>query len=291
MFGIIELSFIAGEPQWDRHSAALQPKRGDKAMQISDVHAYFMRAKWPNGFSCPRCGCRSAYVIETRRQPLYQCKFCRYQASLTVGTVLEGSRTPLSKWYTALQLMARPGGVNAVQLQASISVTYKTAWSMLRRVRTAISNFDMHRPMAGDVVIHPVFYGYSFRNLTHRHPREQPCFVARALTGSYMKMKVVQRVFLNNRKLPAVLLPMLLHRHSDIHADNCRVVDDGDVWREHGEMAAWAGAARQWIKRVYRGIGPKYLQSYWNEFSYRRNHAEQGQLFAHLCGTCLANAA
>ena len=288
-------------------------------MRITDVYEHFLRTKWPSGFSCPRCGCRAAYVIESRRQPLYQCRSCRYQASLTVGTVLEGSRTTLSKWYVALQLMARPTGVNAVQLHTAISVTYKTAWSMLRRVRMAISNFDSNQQITGHVAVHPVFYGYSFRNLSYRHPREQPCFVAMTLnnynssssrllehsellnnntesrdgsnfmSSSYFKMKVISRVFLNNRKLPHVLLPMLLKKHVDIRADQCRVVGGADADAcEHNELLGWGQSARQWVNDVYHGIGPKYLQSYWDEFAYRRNvQADRAHFFTHLCKVCL----
>ncbi len=59
--------------------------------------AYLRRARWPRGFVCPRCGERGGHFLERRR--LEQCRSCRYQASVTAGTVLHGTRVPLRIWF------------------------------------------------------------------------------------------------------------------------------------------------------------------------------------------------
>ena len=53
------------------------------------------RMRWPEGFKCSHCGHTEAYFHSTRH--LYQCKACRYQASLTAGTVFHKTRTPLTR--------------------------------------------------------------------------------------------------------------------------------------------------------------------------------------------------
>lgn len=86
--------------------------------------AYLFRLKWPNGFVCPSCGYRHAYMILTRRIPLYECSACARQTSLTVGTAMENSRTSLAKWFTAIRLISDPQqGINAVNLSRILSVT------------------------------------------------------------------------------------------------------------------------------------------------------------------------
>lgn len=95
--------------------------------------------KWPHGYRCPNCKHPRAYVIRTRRLPLYECS-CHHQTSLTVGTIMEGSRTSLRKWITAMWLVSRSDkGINAVKLSSMIEVTSKTAWAMLHKIRTAIA--------------------------------------------------------------------------------------------------------------------------------------------------------
>ena len=51
---------------------------------------HLFRLRWPNGFECPRCGNKSYYPIRKRNH--YQCCSCRYQASVTAGTVMDKSR-------------------------------------------------------------------------------------------------------------------------------------------------------------------------------------------------------
>src|SRR5690606_36475065 len=60
--------------------------------------------RWPNGPVCPHCGGEGGYPIQTaRRAGLYKCKKkeCRKQFTVTVGTVFERSKIPLTKWLMA----------------------------------------------------------------------------------------------------------------------------------------------------------------------------------------------
>ena len=50
------------------------------------------QARWPKGFVCPRCGHAGSSWIATRR--LEQCSRCRYQCSVTAGTVLRKVQGP-----------------------------------------------------------------------------------------------------------------------------------------------------------------------------------------------------
>src|SRR3989304_4665609 len=54
--------------------------------------AYLAQSRWPDGFSCLRCGGHAAFSLP--RRGLFQCKACGYQASVTAGTILHGTRTP-----------------------------------------------------------------------------------------------------------------------------------------------------------------------------------------------------
>jgi len=59
---------------------------------------------------------------------------------VTVGTVFERSKVPLSKWLLASFLMASSKkGVSAHQIGRSLGVTYKTAWFMCHRLRAAMA--------------------------------------------------------------------------------------------------------------------------------------------------------
>src|SRR6202049_2153052 len=77
---------------------------------------------WPHGPNCPVCGVMGDRITlmqgKTTRPGLYKCKECRKPFTVTVGTVMERSKVPLSKWVLAAQIMASSKkGFSALQLQ------------------------------------------------------------------------------------------------------------------------------------------------------------------------------
>jgi transposase-like protein len=101
--------------------------------------------RWPNGVVCPHCGCTGEWITrmegKAHRPGLYNCKGCREQFTVTVGTVYERSHIPLHKWLLATHLMASSKkGISAHQLHRSLGITYKSAWFMAHRIREAMKD-------------------------------------------------------------------------------------------------------------------------------------------------------
>ena len=93
-------------------------------------HDYLFSLKWSNGYCCEKCGHDAYFETKTRKHRLYECKKCRYQATVTVGTVMEKTRTDLIKWFLAIYLIAHDKrGVSATRLSEELEVTYKTLGS------------------------------------------------------------------------------------------------------------------------------------------------------------------
>ena len=107
-----------------------------------------MQARWPDGFRCPTCGSAAHYRVSGRRLPLFACAVCRRQCSLISGTVMERSRVPLQKWFTAIALISC-NPISAAALAEQIRVTYKTAWLMLHKLRSAMSRHEDHDRLTG----------------------------------------------------------------------------------------------------------------------------------------------
>jgi transposase-like protein len=102
--------------------------------------------RWPNGPYCPHCGVtdRIAKVEGEKHRPgLYYCNTCKGTFTVTVGTVFERSKVPLTKWWLASHLMgSSKKGVSAHQLHRMLGVTYKTAWFMAHRLREGMTDLD-----------------------------------------------------------------------------------------------------------------------------------------------------
>ena len=102
---------------------------------------------WPDGPVCPRCGVTDNRITKLQgkstRPGVYKCKDCRKPFSVTIGTVMERSHIPLSKWVLAAQLMASSKkGMSALQLQRMIGTTYETAWFLFHRLRECATELN-----------------------------------------------------------------------------------------------------------------------------------------------------
>jgi transposase-like protein len=111
--------------------------------------------RWPDGPFCPHCGNSNQDKIakgegKAHRPGLYYCAECNGQFTVTVGTVMERSKIPLSKWLFAMHLMgASKKGMSALQMQRMLGVTYKTAWFLCHRIREAMKPATP-TPMGGE---------------------------------------------------------------------------------------------------------------------------------------------
>ena len=103
------------------------------------------RLRWPTGVACIRCGSFSVSEIEARNQ--YDCNDCRYQFSVTAGTIMHDSHLPLRKWFISIYLMCESKkGISALQLKRTLGVAYKTAWYLCHRIREAMGNEPFEGP-------------------------------------------------------------------------------------------------------------------------------------------------
>jgi transposase-like protein len=259
-----------------------------------------LAVKWPNGFICGQCGHRHAYKIATRKQPLFECASCGHQASLRAGTVMEGSRTSLSKWFRALLLVSlMPSGINAVQLRAAIGVTYKTAWLILHKLRHAMSQADTGTMLLSGIVrINAAQYGKPYNPSVIRHPKEQPLLVGASMTEMgepiYVKIKQVPDKHLRERSVLPSGTRVFIERHVQADTADVQCITDRFGPRRFRRLLDIAKEANRWIYTMYQGIGRKHLQAYLDEFCFRMNGMFQDtgtSMFAHLSRLCATTPA
>lgn len=113
------------------------------------------QVRWPHGPVCPHCGVTGTDIAkvegkkQSHRPGLYYCNACKGQFTVTVGTVFERSKIPLSKWWMAVYLLnSSKKGISAHQMHRTLKVTYKTAWFMMHRIREAMRTGGLG-PMGG----------------------------------------------------------------------------------------------------------------------------------------------
>src|SRR5260370_6278591 len=98
---------------------------------------YRLQLRGPDGFRCPRCGDRERSPVRT---VLLRCRGCRYQTSVTAGTIFQHARPSLRLWFQAMWwVTTQKNGASALGLQRVLGLkSYETAWTWLHKLRRAM---------------------------------------------------------------------------------------------------------------------------------------------------------
>lgn len=113
---------------------------------------YLTKIRWNGNATCTHCKHDKIYELKgaTKR---YKCASCRKQFSATKGSIFENSPVSLQKWFVAIYLMtSHKKGISSLQLSKDISVTQKTAWFMLQRIRFALETHTFSAPVMTNTV-------------------------------------------------------------------------------------------------------------------------------------------
>lgn len=119
--------------------------------------AYLFRLRWPEGFACPRCGAQKGWLGSRGR---VICGACRYQATVTSGTIFADTRKPLRLWFRAMwHVTSQKSGGSAIGLQRVLGLGgYLTAWTWLHKLRRAMIRPGRDR-LSGEVEVDETFVG------------------------------------------------------------------------------------------------------------------------------------
>jgi len=146
------------------------------AMNLSELSKYFSdedaaralleNMRWNGNPTCPHCGGLNPYRLVARkpgaktRKGLWKCKACRKQFTVTVGTVFEDSRIPISKWLLAIHLIgSSKKGMSAHQIHRMLGISYKAAWFMMHRLRYAMRSGPLADLLTGTVEVDETYVG------------------------------------------------------------------------------------------------------------------------------------
>jgi hypothetical protein len=74
---------------------------------------------------------------------IFKCKEkeCRQKFSVTVGTIYQDSKLPLTKWFLATYILSvHSKGISSLQLAGWLGITQKSAWHLNHRIRKMLTN-------------------------------------------------------------------------------------------------------------------------------------------------------
>lgn len=120
------------------------------------------KLRWNGKVTCPHCNHGKVYTTSAG----YKCANpeCYKKFTVTVGTFFENTKIPLSKWFVAIYIAtSHKKGIASLQLARDISVTQKTAWFMLQRIREMLKQ-NAPEMLEGIVEVDETFIGGKNKN-------------------------------------------------------------------------------------------------------------------------------
>jgi transposase-like protein len=228
---------------------------------------------------------------KSHRPGLYLCGSCRGNFSVTVGTVYERSKIPLTKWLLATHLLSSSKkGISAHQIHRMLGITYKSAWFMCHRIREAMKADGNEPPMggAGEVVEADETY------IGRKHGTKK----ARAFHHKNAVVSLVERegavrsfhIDRANIRTISKIVAENVAKESRLHTDESRMyLTVGKDFAAHESvnhgLKEWArgdvttnsaegffSVFKRGMKGVYQHCDERHLHRYLAEFDFRHNN-------------------
>ena len=260
---------------------------------------YLEALRWPDQVLCPRCGSDKISNIVKRNQ--YDCDACRYQFSVTAGTIFNDSHLPIWKWFLCVYLLCESKkGMSANQIKRTLGISYKTAWYLCHRIRAAMK--EVHpAPLDGVLEMDETYIGGTYHGphgKTNRLTNKEIVIGIKQRGGElrffraedvksgtltkYIKENVSADVeVVMTDELSAYPLAMIdagIHgrKHKTIkHKDGVYV--DGDITTNGIESAF--SLLKRGIVGSWHKVSAKHLSAYLDEMTFRFNNRENPYLF------------
>ena len=112
-----------------------------KTFSTDEICREFLeQQRWGNTPACVHCGSLNVHRFVTNSR-IFKCRDCRKKYSVTVGTIYENSKLPLTKWFLATYILSvHSKGISSLQLANWLGITQKSAWHLNHRIRQMLSN-------------------------------------------------------------------------------------------------------------------------------------------------------
>jgi ribosomal protein L37AE/L43A len=260
---------------------------------------YLIALRWPEGWSCPRCGHREAWAV---RRSLWRCAACRHETSVMAGTIFQDSHLPLTTWFRAMWYVTNQKiGVSALGLQRVLGLgSYKTAWTMLHKLRRAMVRPGRDR-LGGVVEVDEAYWGAPEKGVSGRLTHEKALLmVAAEEDGAGIGRIRMGRIPALRTASVHAFIRQSVAPGSTLRTDGLNVFMglegyryDRQVQRHQEEgthllprVHRVVSLLKRWLMGTHQGaVDHRHLDAYLDEFTFRfnrRTSASRGKLFYRL---------
>jgi transposase-like protein len=259
-----------------------------------ECRTYLEELRWPKGIACPRCGHTTISRIKARK--VFDCDGCRYQFSVTAGTLFHDSHLPLPKWFLAIYLMCESKkGMSANQLKRMLKVSYKTAWYLCHRIRAAMSELHAEQ-LTGTVEVDETYIGRG-RGMGPGNRERHTMILAAIERGGRVRIRKAASKTANRAELHGFVKEAVADNCANIYTASARgYIGIGDANTKHEsvnhQLNEWVrgdvhtntvesvfSLFKRSLVGSFHQVSSKHLDRYLDEFEFRFNNRKNKYLF------------
>ena len=245
---------------------------------------------------CPECGCPEYYNLKSR--PVWKCKGCKKQFSITSGTIFHGRKLALRDILGAIAIFTNGAkGISALQMSRDLGVSYNCAFVLCHKMREAIALARAEGALSGNVEVDGAYFGgyvkprnrredrKDLRRRQHQTGKRQVVIVARETKGRTLthvaKSEAAGVAFARSN----IVAGSTVHANEASHWDKLAAnfpIKRINHKRAYSEGRANTNAAESFFSRLRRAeigthhhIAGKHLASYASEMAWREDARRQ----------------
>lgn len=298
-------------------SSAARSLSLSKVARMSDDEARdaFRMIRWAstNGEpACPSCGCLGVYSFKSR--PIFKCKACDHQFSVTSGTIFASRKRPVRDYLLAIAIFVNGAkGHSALQLSRDLDCQYKTAFVMAHKIREALAAEKIDETVSGEVAVDGAYFGGYVKPSNYKENRRdrrlaknqngkrRVVVIAREKGG-----KTITHVF-NSEAAGVAKIASVIELGSTVHADEASHWDAlhdrfltkriNHEWA-YSDEGACTNDAESFFSRLRRSeigihhhISGRYLSAYAAEMAWREDNrrVSNGEQYLMVANAALAH--
>jgi len=260
---------------------------------------FMEKQRWGEHAACPRCGDTDVYQMMTKngsaRQTNFRwnCRGCKKQFTVRIGTVFEDSRIELRHWcYAFWRASTSKKGVSALEIHRHTGVSYKSALFVLHRIRFAMAD-SAPAPLSGDVEVDETYVGgkprYKGQSKRGRGTNKQ-AVVALVERGGSVKTKPVANV--TGKTLKGII-------RANVDSTSRIITDENTSYNGIGEefdrghhtvchsakeyvrgdihsntVEGFFSTVKRGLNGIYHSVSKEHLHRYMAEFEFRYNYRD-----------------
>lgn len=249
-----------------------------------DCKLMFKEYRESQGVTCSKCGSIKHYWYRSKWQ--WQCTVCNQSTTLKSGTLLKYSKLGFSVWLKAIYVLSHSKGqISATQMQRLLNLKrYESAWFLMHRLRIAFGQSLNQISMNDGITIDKSIFQFLLLSNNKGTTKSKksipntsrvPVVFATILSKEWCQKKIITWPILAlpsynfQDELDEDELLIKTRRYYLKRLSRFKSAPDTEIASDHcfpSELNDYFNSLKIKLFKIHRGVTPRYVQKYLDEY-------------------------